>query len=151
VKTLLAKLPRSPDIAMAEPLLGVALVSAVLSKVDPGRWESLPTDARVRNVLAALESDLGTVWTNERMAQMAALSTGGFVRLFREAVGTSPQGYLLRLRLVRARTLLLQTELSIEAVTEQCGFCDRSYFSTVFRREIGVPPAAFRAQSRRST
>ncbi|MDI1248046.1 MAG: AraC family transcriptional regulator [Lacunisphaera sp.] len=148
VQALLAKLSPDPEIAIAEPLLGVALASAVLSKVETSHWEKPPADTRVRNVIAALERDLGTVWSNGRMARVAALSPGGFIRLFRQEVGTSPQGYLLRERLNRARTLLLQTELSIEDVTERCGFCDRSYFSTVFRREIGVPPAAFRAQSR---
>jgi AraC-like DNA-binding protein len=37
---------------------------------------------------------------------------------------------------------------SIEQIAEACGFCDRNYFSTVFRKKLGIPPAEFRKMLR---
>lgn len=147
VEDLVDHLTLDPHVAVAQPLRAIALVCLVLEGVDPGLWNDTPPDARIQRVLSALEADPALPWTNTMMARQATMSAGGFVRRFQRVMRVSPQRHLTRLRLARARTLLLQTELSIEAVTERCGFCDRSYFSTVFRREVGLPPATFRARA----
>jgi AraC-like DNA-binding protein len=145
---LLEHLTRAPDVAVAQPWRAIALVCSVLEGVDSRHWNDAAPDPRIQRVLAALELDPAQPWTNVRMARLATMSAGGFVRRFQRDMRTSPQRHLTRLRLARARALLLETDQSIEAVTERCGFCDRSYFSTVFRREVGLPPATFRARAR---
>jgi AraC-like DNA-binding protein len=144
---LLARLPRDMRTSVAEPLLSCALVTAVLSCIAKKTWPVTPADMRINRVVSAVEGSLSHGWSNEDMARLAALSVGGFTRRFRQLMGVAPQQHLLTQRLALARNLLLQTELSIEAITERCGFCDRSYFSTVFRREVGLPPAGFRHQN----
>ncbi len=147
-QTLVRRIPPSPEITIAEPMLGISLVSAVLSKVDTSQWPSAPADARVCRVVAAIDSDPGFAWSDETLARLATMSVGGFVRLFhRQMGGISPQAYLSCQRLAMARRLLIQTDFSIETIAERCGFCDRSYFSTVFRREVGIPPAKYRSQT----
>ena len=58
-------------------------------------------------------------------------------------VGT-PDAEILRQRMARARTLLRETNLTLDAIAEQCGFCNASYLSNLFRRENGVTPRAWR-------
>jgi transcriptional regulator GlxA family with amidase domain len=52
-------------------------------------------------------------------------------------------------RLPRAQTLLRQKEpgLSLTEIAGQCGFCDSSYFSTVFTRRFGMPPSKMRRRA----
>jgi transcriptional regulator GlxA family with amidase domain len=150
VGTLLARVPVNPQTVFDQPLLGVSLVSAVLADIAPSTWNAAPTDARVQRVVAAIENRPGQPWPDAAMARLAVMSTGGFIRVFSRALGVSPQRYLVRLRIGQASSLLLQTSLSLEAIAERCGFCDRSYFSAVFRRETGMPPARFRAEANRS-
>ncbi|NKE62092.1 helix-turn-helix domain-containing protein [Lentzea sp. PSKA42] len=51
---------------------------------------------------------------------------------------------LERVRCARAETLLLRTDLTVEAVARQCGFADVSHFSHRFRALYDVAPSAYR-------
>jgi transcriptional regulator GlxA family with amidase domain len=58
------------------------------------------------------------------LGRMAALSERTLTRQFRQATGISVQQYRARLRLERARDLLRNPALTVEAVAEACGFAD---------------------------
>jgi AraC family transcriptional regulator, transcriptional activator of the genes for pyochelin and ferripyochelin receptors len=66
----------------------------------------------------------------------------GFLQLF----GTTPFGALRNDRLVQAKTLLMNSELSIEAVAKQVGYRDRSSFAAAFRKQFGVNPKTYQLQ-----
>ncbi|MEO7718294.1 MAG: AraC family transcriptional regulator [Capsulimonas sp.] len=82
------------------------------------------------------------------LAAACSMSENYFIRRFREAVGAPPLQYLLKRRVAHAAQRLLFTEDTIDKIAEESGFSDRFYFSRVFTREIGTPPAAYRRGSR---
>jgi transcriptional regulator GlxA family with amidase domain len=51
-------------------------------------------------------------------------------------------------RIREAARLLLQSDLTIEAIAETTGFPNRAYFSRVFAQVAGEAPAGFRRQHR---
>lgn len=65
-------------------------------------------------------------------------------RIFREKFGVSITGYLLQLRITRAKELLRFTGLSIEQISHECGMSDANYFSRVFKKIEGTTPGQFR-------
>jgi LacI family transcriptional regulator len=67
---------------------------------------------------------------------------------FRKMIGRTIHEELQRVRLERARRLLLETDHSIPRVAEAAGFSSPSYFVQVFRQHTGLTPARFRKQSR---
>lgn len=69
-------------------------------------------------------------------------------RMFAAAYGMPPVRYLLFLRLERAKELILYSDCSLTEVAQTCGFCSLYYFSRVFKKEIGMPPGAFRTRGR---
>ena len=79
-----------------------------------------------------------------------AVNTTGFNkdylrRCFKEVLGMAPLEYLTRLRINQAKTLLVQDNfISIEDVARNCGFNDSFYFSTCFKKHIGISPLRFR-------
>jgi AraC-like DNA-binding protein len=76
------------------------------------------------------------------------LSAWHFLRAFRHAFGESPHDFLTRVRIERAKDLLI---ISTRPVTEICfdvRFTSLGSFSTLFRREVGLSPAQFRRQVR---
>jgi len=77
------------------------------------------------------------------LATVAGLSTYHFARLFKQSTGLAPHQYLLRVRVERARGLMLHSNESIASIATQVGFCDQSHFSTHFKRIYGVTPRAF--------
>ena len=80
----------------------------------------------------------------------AAISQTGYNkdymrRCFFADTNKTPLQYLIDLRMNRAKMLLLQNDYSrIGVVSERCGFKDSFYFSTVFKKHTGMPPAEYR-------
>ncbi|MCI0548880.1 MAG: helix-turn-helix domain-containing protein, partial [Candidatus Rokubacteria bacterium] len=72
------------------------------------------------------------------------LSRSLLYRRFKAALGRHPHEEILRVRLDRVKTLLLQSSSSIEEVAARTGFTHPEYLSVAFKREFGVTPARFR-------
>ncbi len=78
------------------------------------------------------------------LARRGAMSESTLLRLFRRGTGDTPAGYLARLRIGRARGLLLNTALPVSEIARLTGFGDSNYFTRCFRQYTGVPPRIFR-------
>lgn len=68
-------------------------------------------------------------------------------RLFLKATNQTIKTYLTDLRLDKACNLLLKVNIPITEVARQTGYPDMRYFSTLFRRQFGITPSAFRHQN----
>lgn len=70
-------------------------------------------------------------------------------RKFREETGESINTYIKIVRVERAKMLLTTTQLSIQEISERLCFGTRSFFDDTFKKIVGIPPAAYRAQNQR--
>ena len=84
------------------------------------------------------------------MAEAAGLSRRTFMRRFARATGLTPQAYCQAVRLARARELLEASALAPKEIAERLGYVDVSSFARAFRRQHGVPPAAYRQKARQT-
>ncbi len=66
----------------------------------------------------------------------------------RKYLGRTPRTELIRLRVEKAKDLLVQTESKIDWIAQQCGFNDAERLSVVFRAATGIPPSVYRKQYR---
>ena len=82
--------------------------------------------------------------TLDVLAREAGLSRFHFLRSFRDAFSTTPHEYLTRVRLARARQLLLEDRASVTEVCFEVGFESLGSFSALFSRRMGESPATFR-------
>lgn len=78
------------------------------------------------------------------IAQHFFMSPYHFSRIFKESAGVSPIAYLTRVRMERAKRLLLDPEIAVKAVAAQIGYNDPHYFTKAFTKEEGVTPTVFR-------
>ena len=99
---------------------------------------------KLRRVIDAMKAHLAEEFCLPHLAQVAGLSDYHFSRLFKRATGLSPSQYFIRLRMARARQLLLETDRSIIEIGMEVGYSSPSHFSQVFRREAGATPRAYR-------
>ncbi|RMD80555.1 MAG: helix-turn-helix domain-containing protein, partial [Lentisphaerae bacterium] len=106
------------------------------------------TDPRFKTMLSLMQKNFRHPLTNEELAQEINMSTRAMIRTFKGIFGCTPQAFYLRLRLEHALLLLEFSQHSIEVIAEQCGFCDRNYFSTAFKRHFAISPAAYRRKNR---
>ncbi len=102
------------------------------------------------SIIERMEENLEDPLSPSLLAKQAGLSTRQLERLFRRYLDRSPKRYYLELRLKKARSLLLQTDMSVINVALACGFSSPSHFSKCYRayygrtpyRERGVPAMA---------
>jgi transcriptional regulator GlxA family with amidase domain len=59
-------------------------------------------------------------------------------------MGESPINYLIKVRLSKARELLLEDRLSIKAVAMMVGYDDVYHFSKLFKKYHNIPPSKVR-------
>ncbi len=78
------------------------------------------------------------------MVRLSGLAERSFMRRFRRATGLSPLEYVHTLRLEEAKQALESSERPIEAIAEEVGYEDASFFGRLFRRNVGLTPAQYR-------
>jgi AraC-like DNA-binding protein len=81
-------------------------------------------------------------------AAEADLSPWHFLRLFRATFGETPHEYLTRLRIDKAKELLIVADRSVTDICLDVGFSSLGSFSTLFARHVGASPVAYRRQLR---
>lgn len=101
----------------------------------------------VFNVVEMMESNIDDPLSGEELARRTKMSNRQMQRLFRETIGTSMAKYYVKLRLKRARELLLQTNMTLQDIMTACGFQSTSHFSKAYREEYGHPPSEERKKS----
>jgi AraC family transcriptional activator of pyochelin receptor len=77
------------------------------------------------------------------LARQVGLNDCTLKRRFREAFGTTVFGYLHDYRLEQARSLLLENQLSVTAISNTVGYKNVSAFGRAFRKKFGVCPRNF--------
>lgn len=111
---------------------------------DASGWLAGLRDPVLGRALQALHGDPARPWSVGELARVAASSRSVIAARFDRVLGEAPMHYLTRLRLSLAARLLTDGHKSIAAIAEEVGYGSAAAFQHAFRREFGVPPAAWR-------
>jgi signal transduction histidine kinase/DNA-binding response OmpR family regulator len=82
------------------------------------------------------------------ICQSLGLSKGQLYRKMKTNLGYSVNDYINKVRLKKARFLLLNKDRSIGDIAFQVGFKTAAYFSTAFKQAYGIKPSTFRENAR---
>ncbi len=134
VATVLRKGMFSPE----ETLLHIG------STLERHRKLSAEAQRLVRQAMAYIHEHYAEPLSRADIARHVALSEDYLTFCFRKELRVTPIVYLNRFRIHQAQRLLTETTTSIAQIAAQVGFSDSSYFSRVFRREVGLSPEAYR-------
>ena len=86
--------------------------------------------------------------TVEDIAAQCNVSAKHLCKLFQKNEGISPLAYLQKKKFLVAKDLLLSTQLPVNEIAAAIGYDDPCYFSTAFRKHVGVSPREFREQQK---
>jgi len=82
------------------------------------------------------------------VAKAAFMSISTFYICFKTLMGVTPNYYIIRLRIEKAKSMLKFTDDPIGKVGSECGFSDFAYFCQIFKREVGMTPKKFRIRNK---
>lgn len=99
----------------------------------------------LRSLIASVVADPAADHSLLAMAAHAAVSPRHLTRLFRTELGTTPARWLERVRLDRARQLLLDGH-SVTTAAQGSGLGSDETLRRVFARHLGTTPSEFRAR-----
>jgi AraC-like DNA-binding protein len=108
--------------------------------------ENVPQDrkqALVSEALDIIEEKKGSLSIDEVAGQLF-VSKDYLRHLFKHYIGQSPINTIILVRIDHAKKLLMNPELTIVQVADQCGFEDPYYFSRLFKSYTGKSPSAYR-------
>lgn len=109
-----------------------------------------PKSDRIQKVLTYARRHLSNRLDVEELAGVAALGTRQFNRVFLRETGQSPAKAIENLRLETARSLMEDTDQTIDSIAQQTGFADRDRMRRAFLRAFGQPPQTIRRATRTS-
>ena len=98
----------------------------------------------VRQAMAYIHEHYAESISRYDLAQHVALSEDYLTDCFRKELGVTPITYINRYRIHQAQILLTESYKNITEIALDVGFSDSSYFSRVFRREVGMSPTDYR-------
>jgi transcriptional regulator GlxA family with amidase domain len=109
------------------------------------RTGTTPTRAPLRRAVAFIDENAHTDITVADIAAAASVTIRAVQLAFQRHLGTSPMGYLRRVRLDHAHQDLTRSSpgdgLTVTAVAYRWGFRSSSRFAAAYRRAYGVAPS----------
>ncbi|WP_274649600.1 AraC family transcriptional regulator [Paenibacillus humicola] len=100
---------------------------------------------KVRRLVEWLETVYAEDITLKDMAGRLHVSEQYLNRLFQETFGISPYSFLIRLRIWKAKEMLIQNpDMPLKQLAIRTGFNDVSYFISAFRKREGLTPKKYR-------
>lgn len=128
--------PKTQSIAtLAEILIGHILTENML-KPDSGEILQRATTFIHNN----LDKDLSIKQISKSINISKSVLYDKFHANFHCTIGE----YISRKRIKQAVTLLTETDLSMEEISQACGFSSASYFTKIFKQQRGITPLKFK-------
>lgn len=84
----------------------------------------------------------------QQIAKELGMSASQLTRRFQQAYNQTPIAYVTSLRLTKARSLLIDTNETLDSIAEQCGYQNAFYFSRVFKSKLKINPSTYRSNYR---
>jgi len=103
-------------------------------------------DFYIHEALEFIEHNFQNDISVEDIANVCGLNRSYFGKIFKEAVGKTPQEFLLSYRMVKAAELLKLTKLSIGDISSAVGYDNQLHFSRAFKSAYGVSPKKWRTE-----
>lgn len=101
------------------------------------------TDSRMVRILNAAEL-IRNRYNEEidiaEISSQCAMSGSSFYRHFKDVIGLSPIQYQKKVRLTKARQMIVSNNTRISSAAAEVGYLDFSQFSREYRREFGRSP-----------
>lgn len=109
------------------------------TKADPS------TSPSIQNICYYIQKHLTEPLYMEDLAKLTGYTEYYFSYKFQKETGITVKDYILNEKISQAKLLLTDSSQSIQEISDTLGFCNRSYFSTCFKKKVGMSPSQYKS------
>lgn len=118
------------------------LFLAELTKEEEVR--NIPLHEYVNKAIHFIQHNYSYDITIGQVANHVGIERTYMFRLFKKILNMSPQEYMIKYRLDKAREMLMNSEMGITEIAYSCGFREMGYFSRCFKNNYQLSPSQYR-------
>ncbi len=122
-------------------LSAIRLFEAPSSEEETANRIYEPACADIENYIA---DNIDLVFSVTTLAEQLHLSEKQLSRIVQHEYHTTPKELIDSIKLRQAKKLLIESDMTIEQISDALGFSDHNNFGRFFKRVEGLPPGVFR-------
>ncbi|MGN1402672.1 MAG: helix-turn-helix domain-containing protein [Bacillus sp. (in: firmicutes)] len=108
-------------------------------------YVDLPKNRYIEKIIDYIEQHSHEQMNAKAAAEQFNFSSAYFSRLFNKETGKSFVEYVMFIRIRKSLVYLRRTEYTIEEISDLAGFNTPNYYSSTFRKYVGLTPSEYRA------
>lgn len=98
----------------------------------------------IQKVITQIESDISSDLALNTLAKVFNVNPSYLSTLFKKETGTTLTDYVNKMRIDRAKELLVSTNIQIQNIAQRCGMLDVNYFTKTFKKYTDLTPKKYR-------
>lgn len=121
----------------------LAFVTAIHLSLQSQTVNTLPL---IKKCIQYVKDEIYDNISIDQLAKNLDVSTSYLSRIFKQQTGETLNMFITKEKIIRARVLLENTDLTLAEISYKLGFSSQSYFTYVFRKYVGTTPGNYREQ-----
>ena len=122
----------------------VQIIANLIAKVKNLGFENKPTQPAIENIRFLIHQNADQKIDFKELAASQNIGYSHFRKLFKKYTGVSPVNYHIKLKLLKAKELLLHSDKTMKEIAFETGFFSESYFSRTYKEKMGQLPSSLR-------
>ncbi len=144
VSQLFDTLNREQNTAYTDPMVKSCFMALLVCLHKNQKKVTAATSDMIQQAVEYINQHIAEPIRIDSLCGDIHISKYHFCRKFKQVTGFTVMEYLLKTRIVAAKSLLTDTGLSIGEISNRCGFSSVSYFCRSFKEHTGVTPLQYR-------
>lgn len=105
--------------------------------------ENIP-ESRFHEIISYIDGHYCDDITLQKISEKFYINSGYLSRMFKAETGESYVNYVTNKKMERAKSLLMNKDLSITEIANILSYKDINYFSGLFKKQVGMSPQKYR-------
>jgi len=105
--------------------------------------QNYSTSLKVEKIIEYMHQNINNRVTLTELSEMVHLSSFYLSRAFRNTTGYSVIEYFNKMKIDKAKELIIEGDKKVKEVAQALGFTDEFYFSRIFKKIEGISPSEF--------
>ena len=119
-------------------------VSSLEPKLEEKEYDEAVPQPRIQEIISYIDGHYCDNITLQKISEKFYINSGYLSRMFKEETGESYVNYVTNKKMERAKSLLMNKDLSITDIANILSYKDINYFSSLFKKLVGMSPQKYR-------